>query len=214
MSLDLIDRRRVAWCIVIQGLPVRLYGGASPSALTAGKLRDYSGAVVQTPTDIDCVLDVGPYEARLDDRAGIADESPIAVTILARDARTSAGVRVQPYHYLMRVGGPDSADRRVRLGVTLPHAEAQAGPAVLVVADDCASWDLPGPVHIGHETIWAESASTVLGVHYLNDCTRGADGLTTQQHTVDTATNERPRVTSHVTAWRGRICEVLSLIHI
>lgn len=208
MSLDYIDRRRVAWCIVIQGMPVRLYGGANPSALTAGRLRDYTGTIVQTPTDIDCVLDVGPYEARLDDRAGVADESPIAVTILARDARTSAGVRVQPYHYLMRVGGPDAADRRVRLAVTLPHAEPGAGPAVVTIAESAAAWDLPGPVHIGHETIWAEGYLDAFGVHALTDCTRGADGWTTQQHTVDEAVNERPRVASHVTAWRGRICEI------
>lgn len=208
MSLTYIDRRRVAWCVVVQGLPVRLYGGASPSALTAGRLRDYSGAVVQTPTDIDCVLDVGPYEARLDDRAGIADERPIAVTIKARDARTSAGVRVQPYHYLMRVGGPDSADRRVRLAATLPHAVPRSGPAVIAIAESAAAWDLPGPVHIGHETIWADDYLDALGVHTLTGCTRGADGWTTQQHVFDEAANERPRVTSHVTAWRGRICEV------
>lgn len=208
MSLDYIDRRRVAWCIVIQGMPVRLYGGADPSALTAGMLRDYTDTVVQTPTDIDCVLDVGAYEARLDDRAGIADETPIHVTVLARDARTSAGVRVQPYHYLMRVGGPDAADRRVRLAVTLPHAEPGAGPAVVAIAESAAAWDLPGPVHIGHETIWADGYLDALGVHMLTDCTRGADGWTTQQHTVDEMVNERPRVTSHVTAWRGRICEI------
>lgn len=208
MSLTYIDRRRVAWCIVVQGLPVRLYGGASPSSLTAGKLRDYSGTVVQTPTDIDCVLDVGPYEARLDDRAGIADERPISITIQARDARTSAGVRVQPYHHLMRVGGPDSADRRVRLAATLPHAVPQSGPAVVAIAESAAAWDLPGPVHIGHETIWADGYLDALGVHTLTGCTRGADGWTTQQHVFDEATNERPRVTSHVTAWRGRICEI------
>lgn len=208
MSLDYIDRRRVAWCIVIQGLPVRLYGGASPSSMTAGRLYDHASALVQTPTDIDCVLDVGPYEARLDDRAGIADETPIQVTILARDARTSAGVRVQPYHHLMRVGGPDSADYRVRLAASLDHAPVQDGPVDIAIAASAAAWTLPGPVHIGHETIWADGYAEVGGVHYLTDCTRGADGWTTQHHIVDEATNERPRVASHVTAWRGRICEI------
>ena len=212
MSIDRIDRRRVAWCLVIDGVPYRYFSGAAPgSNLTAGRFTDYDSTVVQSPTDVDALVSVGEFSASIDDRAGIAVEEPLTLTLLARDAHTSAGVRVHPMHTLMRVAGPAASRNRVRLLTALDHAPALDGPVDIEVEDDVSGWDLPGPVYIGQETLWADGADGTgsdVDPYRFTGVTRAAGGWAAQAHYVDAAAGEQPYVTSDVVAWRGRRARV------
>jgi hypothetical protein len=212
VSIDRIDRRRVAWCLVIDGLAHRYYSGAAPgSNLTAGRMTDYDTTVVQSPTDVDALVSVGEFSASIDDRAGIAVEEPLTLTLLARDAHTAAGVRVHPMHTMMRVAGPAASRNRIRLLTALGHAPALDGPVDVEVEDDVSGWGLPGPIYIGQETLWADGADGTgsdVDPYRFTDCTRAAGGWAAQAHYVDAAAGEQPYVTSDVVAWRGRRARV------
>ena len=209
MSIDRIDRRRVAWCLVIDGCAYRYYSGVAPgNDLTAGRLTDSGDVVVRSPVDVDGLVSVSDYGASIDDRAGIASEDPMTVSIVARGARLATGGRIDPVHTLMRVAGPQASDYRVRLTSTLAHAVAGDGPVSIEVDEDVSGWPWPMAVHLGLETIWVDDGQTVLGDYMLTDCTRAADGWAAQAHYVDDAAGERPYITSDIVTWRGRRARV------
>lgn len=203
---DAIDRRRVAWCLVINGLPYRFYARVAPgTSVTAGKLYDYNANVVQTPTDVNAVLAVGRVRAQFDDLGGIAVQDPVDVTIRAFDARTAAGALVQPYETLMRVAGHDAADFGAKLTATLNHAASQSGPVTIGIDRSASSLTFPRAFHRGQEVIWANNYSDPGGgVYQLTGCTRGADANSTQVHTVSDNPPEQPWITSDVVTWHGR----------
>ncbi len=208
-AFDSHDRRRLAWCLVVNGLPYRYFSGVAPgSSLTAGSLYDHDGgAAVQVPTDVLAVLDVGPIDAQLDDVAGIAAQEPVEVAIVARGARTAAGVRVDPYLTFMRTAGPSAAARSVKLLTSLEHKPVADLPEDVEVDKDVSAWTVPGPIFIGQEVLWADDTDgdgTPGNRYRFTDCTRGADLHATQDHPVADREREQPWVTSDVVNWRGR----------
>lgn len=208
-AFSTIDRRRVAYCIAIEGLPYRFCDSAAPGTnVTAGRVYYSGGTTARAPVDLlDAVLDVGAVEARIDDVAPVAGQPSVTVVIRSTDALTLAGARVNPRDYLMRVAGPSSSTRRVNLLTALTHAPALTGATTVEVTKDVSAWTLPGVIHLGHEVIWANAAAgngTPGNYYRFTGCVRGADNWVSQEHPVDTATNERPEVTSDVTTWRGR----------
>ena len=205
-SWTYLDRRRVAWCIQVDGLPFRLCSSVGPGAsVIDGRLYDYTEALVQSPVDlIDAVLDVGPIDGTLDDVSPVASQSPIEVSVLAYGARRAdTGATVDPMSMLLRVAGRTAATQRVKLLSSLDHAGAGSGPVDIEVASDVSGWTTPGPIHIGQEVLWATSTSTVGGYWFVG-ATRGADLWATQTHAVNPTQGEQPWVTSEVTTWRGR----------
>lgn len=208
-AFSTIDRRRVAYCIAIEGVPYRFCDLAAPGTnVTAGRVYYSDGTTARAPVDLlDAVLDVGAVEARIDDVAPVAGQPSVTVVIRSTDARTLAGARIDPRDYLMRVAGPASSTRRVNLLTALTHAPALTGATTIEVTKDVSGWTLPGVIHLGHEVIWADAATgtgTGANPYRFTGCVRGADNWVSQEHPVDTATNERPVVTSDVTTWRGR----------
>ncbi len=208
-AFSTLDRRRVAYCIAIEGVPYRFCDLAAPGTnVTAGRVYYSDGTTARAPVDLlDAVLDVGAVEARIDDVAPVAGQPSVTVVIRSTDARTLAGARIDPRDYLMRVAGPASSTRRVNLLTALTHAPALTGATTIEVTKDVSGWTLPGVIHIGHEVIWADAAAgagTGANPYRFTGCVRGADNWVSQEHPVDTATNERPVVTSDVTTWRGR----------
>ena len=210
MTWGLLDRRPVAWCIQIAGVPYRFCSTVGPGAdVLDGRLYDYTGALAQSPIDLlDAVLDVGPIDGQLDDVAPVASQSPVEIRLVARDARRAdTGAHVHPLESLLRVAGHSSATRSVRLLVPVDHAPAGSGPEDIQVDRDVSSWTTPGPIHIGQEVLWAISTSSVGGYWFVG-CTRGADLWSTQAHDVDAVYGEQPWVTSEVTTWRGRAASI------
>lgn len=208
-AFSTLDRRRVAYCIAVNGLPYRFCDLAAPGTnVAAGTVYHEDESTARAPVDLlDAVLDVGAVEARIDDVSPVAGQPSVTVTIRSTDARTLAGARVDPRAYLMRVAGPASSSRRVNLLTALDHATALTGSVDVEVTRDVSAWDLPGVIHIGHEVLWANAAGgagTALNPYKFTGCVRAADRWSSQEHPVDTATNERPYVTSDVTTWRGR----------
>ena len=208
-AFSTIDRRRVAYCIAIEGLPYRFCDLAAPGTnVTAGRVYYSDATTARAPVDLlDAVLDVGAVEARIDDVAPVAGQPSVTVVIRSTDAVTLAGARVNPRDYLMRVAGPASSTLRANLLTSLVHAPALTGATTVEVTRDVSAWTLPGVIHLGHEVIWANAAAgagTGANPYRFTGCVRGADNWVSQEHPVDTATNERPVVTSDVTTWRGR----------
>ena len=209
MAFSYIDRRRVAYCVAINGLPYRFCDLAAPGTnVAAGTVYHEDFSTARAPVDLlDAVLDVGPVEARIDDVSPVAGQPSVTVTIRSTDARTLAGARINPRDYLMRVAGPASSTNRVNLLASLDHVPALTGSATVYVTRDVSAWDLPGVIHIGQEVIWADAAAgngTAGNLYRFTGCVRGADDWAAQEHPVNAAMNEQPVVTSDVTTWRGR----------
>lgn len=211
-AFDLIDRRQVAYCLTIAGLPYRYYGHLAPGAgLTKDDLIAHDDAVVAQPVDVEALVDVGPIRASIDDMKGMATQEPVTVKIRGFNARISGGGRVDPALTLLRVAGHRASENAVRLLTSLPHAVTRSGPVDVEVAADVGSWDLPGRIHIGQEVLWADGADgdgSAEDPWRFTGCTRAADGHSTQAHEVDDRANEQPWVTSDVTTWRGRYARI------
>ena len=204
-----LDRRDVAYCLVVNGLAYRFCDVLAPSTgLTAGKLYGNAGPSVQTPTDVvDAILDVGPIESHIDDTRPVASQSSVEVRIRARNARTAAGARVHPVETFMRVAGHHAATHAVKLLEDLPHATVADGPVDVKVREDVSALSFPRALHLGQEVLWTTGAGgtgTAIDPWKFTGCTRGADLWATQEHVVDAARGEQPWVTSDVVNWRGR----------
>ena len=160
-AFSTIDRRRVAYCIAINGLPYRFCDLAAPGTnVAAGTVYHEDESTARAPVDLlDAVLDVGAVEARIDDVSPVAGQPSVTVTIRSTDARTLAGARIDPRAYLMRVAGPASSTRRVNLLTALDHATALTGSVEVEVTRDVSAWTLPGVIHLGHEVMWADAAA-------------------------------------------------------
>lgn len=211
-NFDTLDRREVAYCLIINGLPHRYYGKVAPGLdLQVSDVIDWDGNVVLQPSDVEALVDVGPIRASVDDLKGMATQEPVTVRVRAFDARVSGGGRVDPADVLLRVAGHHAADRSVRLLTTLDHTTSRDGPVSVYVASDVSGWTLPGLIHIGQEVLWADGAAgigTTINPFRFTGCTRAADGHSTQAHEVDDQANEQPWVTSDVTTWRGRYARI------
>lgn len=208
-----IDRRKLGWCLVISGHKYRYYSGpVAPGNAQVdfpyGNLQIPPSSTVQYPTDIECLLDVGPIISQMDDVKGVAAQEPVEVSLIAYNARTAAGDLIHPVDDLMRVAGPRSADRYVRLRTTLTHVTGLTTGVDVEVEEDVSAWTIPGPIHIGQEVIWATGTGgtgTDVDPYKFTGCTRGSDPYwTTQEHVVDDLKAEHPWVVSDVTTWRGR----------
>src|SRR5574343_1843876 len=145
MAFANLDRRRVAWCVAVNGLPYRFCDLAAPGTnVMAGTVYLADESTARAPVDLlDAVLDVGAVEARIDDVAPVAGQPSVVVTIRATDARTLAGARINPRDYLMRVAGPASSTNRVNLLTALDHVPTLTGGVDIHVTRDVSGWDLP-----------------------------------------------------------------------
>lgn len=212
-NFDLLERRRVAWCLVVNGLPYRYYSGVAPTdaGLSAGKLYSSSVTVVQTPTDVEAVVEVGPIRMTIDDLKPTGMQEPVEVRILARDARVYGGGRIDPEQTFGRVAGWQSAERAARLLTSLDHVPTYTSSVEVEVADDVTGWTMPAAIHIGQEVMWATGTDGDgnPGTPWkFTGVTRGADRHSTQAHDVDATAHEQPWVTSDVTTWRGRFARI------
>lgn len=207
-NFDGVDRRHLAFCLVVNGLADRYCSNVAPGGdLLDGTLYDYTVSVVQAPRDVFAIEDVGPIDAQLDDVKGIAAQEPVEVKIRARDGRTAAGLRVHPQDTLLRTAGPAAADRRVKLLDSLDHEVCLHNEPDITVTRDVSTWTLPGPIHRGQEVIWADSFDgdgTPGDPWRFTGCSRGADHHATQPHIVSDRDHEQPWITSDVVTWRGR----------
>lgn len=211
-NFDALDRREVAYCLIINGLPHRYYGKLAPGLdLQVSDVIDWDGNVVLQPSDVEALVDVGPIRASIDDFKGMATQEPVVVKVRASDARVSGGGRVDPADTLLRVAGHHAADRSVRLLTSLSHTTSRDGPVDVEATADVSGWALPGLIHIGQEVLWADAAAGIgsdANPYRFTGCTRAADGHSTQAHEVDATANEQPWVTSDVTTWRGRYARI------
>lgn len=215
MSFNDLDRRRVAWCLVVNGLAYRYCSTAAPgSSVTDGTLYSPGVISVRSPVDVvGAVIDVGPIDGHIDDLDPVAAQSPVEVKILARGARTAAGVRIDPIDTLLRVAGHSASTLGLKLiqgpttGAALPHSVAITAGGPVYVARDPASFTIPGAIHVGQEVMWATGIAgtgTTVSPYRFTGVTRAADRWASQEHVVDAARGEQPWVTSDVTTWRGR----------
>lgn len=211
-NFDQLDRRPVAYCLVINGLPHRYFGKLAPGlGIQVSGVDDYDNTTVFQPADVEALVAVGPIRASIDDMKGMATQEPVIVKVRAYNARVSGGGRVNPADTLLRVAGHHAADRSVRLLTSLPHTVTRDGPADVEVTADVSGWSLPGLIHIGQEVLWAEAAAGIgsdANPYRFTGVTRAADGHSTQAHEVDDRANEQPWVTSDVTTWRGRYARI------
>ena len=87
-NFDTLDRREVAYCLIINGLPHRYYGKGCPGLdLQVSDVIDWDGNVVLQPSDVEALVDVGPIRASVDDLKGMATQEPVTVKVRAFDAR-------------------------------------------------------------------------------------------------------------------------------
>jgi len=200
MLADFKDRR-IAWCVVISGLPYRYYSEIAPGAdLNGGNI---SGTTTLA-TDVQAVLSVGPIVASVEDLDGIARQDPVEVQLLARDAPVAGSATPNDPILTLRRLTPSGSTRATRLLTTVPHSLASAD---VEVETDVSAWTTPGFLHTGQETMYytGTAGDGSVGDRYrFTGIGRAVAGTNPQRHIVSETQGERPYVLSDVVFWRGR----------
>jgi len=204
MTWEAIRDRPLAWCLVISGLSDRYYSLVAPGTDLDGGVPLSTDA---TYRDVEALVSVGPIRGSIDETGAVAKQSPVEVTIRARDAsyagRAPGDAMVDPVSTLRRIT-PRGSTLRTRLAASLPHSLAVTD---IEVDDDVSAWDLPGLIYIGQEALWADSAAgdgTDGDPWRFVDCTRAVARTQVQAHVRDAARGLHPFVTSAPVTWRGR----------
>ena len=181
MTLNSDHGRRV-FALEVGGLEYRYHSGGGTAGLDAN--------VISTIPFIDRegILSVGAFSASLDPSGGIAQYSPVSVT-LSIDRRSDGG---DPGVIFGRCGAR-SAGTRAKLTASVDRVNTS-----ISVDTDLTGLSYPRLLHLGAETLAATSAtSTTL------TATRGVR-TPAQVHTIDLEGSSLPEVTTEITTFRGR----------
>ena len=178
---------RRAFLLEIAGLGIRYWGGARPPVgIILGTLAAYQ--------DVEAIVGVSDYSARMDLSGGVAEFDPVVVTMSSNqfDGRAPSG---DPGVVFGRLG-INSANAATFLATSIQQDDALAGGIELMASPFTA----PDLVYIEQEAFYftGVSGNTLTGV------TRGAAGTHQQEHLIDNNTGSAPVVTDTVVFWRGR----------
>jgi hypothetical protein len=176
------DHGRRAFALEIGGLEYRYHSGAGTTGLDADVI---SGIPF---INREGIVSVGAFSASVDPSGGIAQYSPVSVS-LSIDRKADSG----DAGVIFGRCGARSASTRARLTSSLDRTSFSIG-----VDTDLSSLTFPKLMHIGAETVAVSSAtSTTL------TATRGVRS-TPQTHSIGLEGSIVPEVTLEITTFRGR----------
>lgn len=184
MSISSANGRRI-FALQVAGLEYRYHSTTPPSSTNL----DSTIATSINYDDREGIISVGAFSASVDPSGGIAQYSPLSIT-LQIDRRGDLG---DPGVVFGRCGAR-SASTRAQLTNSSNRADL-----TISVDTNLSSLAYPRLLHLGAETVRASGASsTVVTV------TRGQGGTTPQNHEVGLEGSFVPELTTEITTFRGR----------
>ena len=184
MTIDSANGRRV-FALQVAGLEYRYHSTTPPSSTTL----DSTIATGINYDDRQGIIAVGAFSASVDPSGGIAQYSPLSIT-LQIDRSGDLG---DPGVIFGRCGAR-SASTRAQLTSSSNRADL-----TISVDTDLSSLSYPRLLHLGAETVRASTASSAVIV-----VTRGQGGTTPQNHEVGLEGSFVPELTTEITTFRGR----------
>jgi hypothetical protein len=184
MSISSANGRRV-FALQVAGLQYRYHSNTPPSSNNL----DSTIATGINYDDREGIISVGAFSASVDPSGGIAQYSPLSVT-LQIDRRGDLG---DPGVVFGRCGAR-SASTRAQLTNSSNRADT-----TISVDSDLSSLSYPRLMHIGAETVRANTANSVTVF-----VTRGQGGTSPQNHEVGLEGSFVPELTTEITTFRGR----------
>ena len=182
---------RRCFLLQIQGLSTRYYSGLAPPQTRV----DNTGATrSHFYTDVCAIVDVSAIEASFDPVGGIADHSPVSVTIASLDPASESDA----INELGRTGAR-SAGSAFEVVSTIQSSSTV--PINITVDGDASGLAYPLLVQVGDETMLA-STGTVGGL--ITIVRRECANSLPQLHEADLTTGDVPLLTDEVVHWRGR----------
>jgi len=176
------DQGRRVFALEVSGLEYRYHSGGGATGLDANV---YTGVPF---IDREGIVSVGAFSASVDPSGGIAQYSPVSVS-LSIDRKADSGDAGVVFGRC----GARSATTRAKLTNSLDRTSFS-----ISVDTDLSSLTFPKLMHIGAETVVVSSAtSTTL------TATRGVRS-TPQTHSIDLEGSIVPEVTLEITTFRGR----------
>ena len=186
MSITSENGRRV-FALEIGGLLYRYH-----SKLPAGSTNlDANIATGISYVDIASIASVGAFSASIDPSGGIGDYSPVTVSLMI-DKKAGAG----DAGIIFGRCGARSSGLRAQITETV-----ERDSTLIRVASDLSTLSYPRLLHIGGETVRANSATaTIVTV----PSGRGVGNTPVQHHSIALEGSIVPEVTEHITTFRGR----------
>lgn len=201
MTDSVFADRKVAWCVTISGLTDRYYSGCLVGELPSTTI---TGGLPATYRDVRAVHEIGPRRSSIDEVGGVATQAPVEVTLLAREADAAGEtLPINTRQTLRKISWRDST-KYTRLRTSLPHSFAVVD---IETDDDVSGWDVPGFIHSGQETFWADSTAgdgSDGDPWRFTDCARAVAHSQAQDHRRNAARGDHPYITSDVVNWQGR----------
>ena len=174
----------------IKGLPVRYYSGPAPTTMAT-----HIDTASEIPfTDIRAITDVSHYQAQLDPSGGVAEYSPITVS-LAMDKKR--GDSNNP-HVIFERCGLRSNITKAKITSNILHSDTAS--FTVNVDTSLTSLSYPRIMHIGAESLKVSSAT----LSTLTVSERGIGGTPKQAHVIQNDGISTPEVTTDITTFRGR----------
>jgi hypothetical protein len=188
MSIDRDQARRV-FVLEVAGLPVRYFGGPSPS----GSNLPSTITTGINYTDYEAITSVGSYTANLDPSGGVASYGAVTIELAIN---RNGGVN-DPGVVFGRVGARATGVSKAQVSTYMPHADS----AITITVDkDFSSLSYPRLFHIGAETVRASGATSTFVV--VSD--RGVGGTPIQFHSQTLDGVNSPDIYTEITTFRGR----------
>jgi len=184
MTISSANGRRV-FALQVAGLQYRYHSNTPPSSNNL----DSTIATGINYDDREGIISVGAFSASVDPSGGIAQYSPLSVT-LQIDRRGDLG---DPGVVFGRCGAR-SASTRAQLTNSSNRADS-----TISVDSDLSSLSYPRLMHIGAETVRASTANSVTVF-----VTRGQGGTSPQNHEVGLEGSFVPEIATEITTFRGR----------
>jgi hypothetical protein len=186
MSITSENGRRV-FALEVGGLLYRYH-----SKLPTGSTNlDANIATGISYVDVASIASVGAFNASIDPSGGIGDYSPVTVSLMI-DKKAGAG----DAGIVFGRCGARSSGLRAQITETV-----ERDSTLIKVASDLSTLSYPRLLHIGGETVRANSATaTIVTV----PSGRGVGNTPVQHHSIALEGSIVPEVTEHITTFRGR----------
>lgn len=189
MSIKRANAKRV-FVLEVKGLPVRYYSGPAPTTMSS--YMDSFNYI--SFTNKRAIVDVSQYSAQLDPAGGIAEYSPVTVSLAIDKKRGDS----QDPHVIFERCGLRSTITKGKITADVLHTTTASFD--LDVDTDFTSLSYPREFHLGAETIVAQSATS----NSLLIVERGVGGTPIQTHVMQNEGISTPEVTTGITTFRGR----------
>ena len=184
MSIKADNGRRV-FALEIGGLIYRYHSGAGCDGL----LDTITSGI--NYVDVEGIISVSAFGASIDPSGGIGDYEPITVTlsINKRGASSDPGI-------VFGRCGARSASFRAKLTESI----GRSGELFIYTDKDLTGFTYPRLMHIGAETVKAQSAQSTR----ITLSGRSVGNTARQAHTIDLEGVVSPELTTEITTFRGR----------